>query len=482
MDYNIVVSRNQFNIIGINNKLVVSCKDDLQNFKRITSDEYPEGPTNIVVMGYNTWLSMNQKPLPRRMNVIISNNHKVNVSENVHQCESLDKMFEWVSENCKGRLFIIGGSYLFRECNEKYSHLLNNVYMTEFYNYHKLSPKAIVFPVDILSNLHIETTSDIYQSDCKVYNEETDLYETSMVKYKYIHYKNISYKNVDEKGYLDVMKDIIKNGTKVSGRNGTVISQFGVKMVFSLHNNVFPLLTTKKMPLKTILRELLWFIKGSTNNEELQNKNVHIWDQNASKEFIESRGLSYGEGDLGPIYGFQWRHFGSDYQDCHTDYTGKGIDQLQYVIDEITNNPSSRRILMSAWNPVDIEKMALPPCHVMVQFFVNQEKNELDAQMYQRSGDMFLGVPFNIASYSLLIYIIANRTGYKPGRLIHIIGDAHIYEEHLEAVTKQISRDPVLFPTLDINPFIEDIDEIREDQFNINQYRSYSRLSAPMIA
>ena len=137
---------------------------------------------------------------------------------------------------------------------------------------------------------------------------------------------------------------------------------------------------------------------------------------------------------------------------------------------------------MSAWNPVDIEKMALPPCHVMVQFFVNQEKNELDAQMYQRSGDMFLGVPFNIASYSLLIYIIANRTGYKPGRLIHIIGDAHIYEEHLEAVTKQISRDPVLFPTLDINPFIEDIDEIREDQFKINQYRSYLRLSAPMIA
>ena len=482
MEYNIVVSSNQFNIIGINNKLVVSCKDDLQNFKRITSDTYPEGPMNILVMGYNTWLSMNQKPLPNRMNVIISKNHKVDVSDNVHQCESLDKMFEWVSENCAGRLFMIGGSYLFQECYKKYSHLLNNVYLTEFYNYHKLSSKSIVFPVDILSKLQIESTSNIYQSECKVYNEDKDLYETSMVKYKYIHYKNVSYKNVDEMNYLDIMKDIMENGSKVSGRNGTVISQFGVKMVFSLHNNVLPLLTTKKMPFKTILRELLWFMKGSTNNKDLQDKNVHIWDQNASKEFVESRGLSYEEGDLGPIYGFQWRHFGSDYKDCHADYTDKGVDQLQYVIDEIKNNPTSRRILMSAWNPVDMPKMALPPCHVMVQFYVNQEKHELDAQLYQRSGDMFLGVPFNIASYSLLIYIIANITGYKPGRLIHIIGDAHIYEEHIEAATEQISRNPVLFPTLQIKSAIENIDSICEADFEINKYSSYSRLSAPMIA
>ena len=193
----------------------------------------------------------------------------------------------------------------------------------------------------------------------------------------------------------------------------------------------FPLLTTKRVAWKTVLRELLWFISGSTDNKVLQWKNVHIWDGNSTREYLQSRGLNeYREGDLGPIYGFQWRHFGAFYNGCAYDYTGYGIDQLQNVIDLIKNDPSSRRIILNSWNASDLDKMALPPCHVMVQFNVDVDEGFIDAKLTQRSGDMFLGVPFNIASYAFLLHIIGNITGYKPRYFIHDIGDGHIYENH----------------------------------------------------
>jgi len=242
----------------------------------------------------------------------------------------------------------------------------------------------------------------------------------------------------------------------------------------------FPLLTTKKMPWKTILRELLWFIQGSTDNKLLQEKKVHIWDGNSSKEFLKSRGLdTYEEGDLGPIYGFQWRHFGAEYIDHKTDYSDKGVDQLQWIIDEIKADPTSRRLLMSAWNPVDLHKMALPPCHVMVQF--NIEGEYIDAQLYQRSGDMFLGVPFNIASYSFLLHIVGQLTGYTPRYLIHIIGDTHIYEKHIEAVHEQLQRVPSQFPQLRIKT-LENIDSIQESDFKFENYCSFPTIKAEMVA
>ena len=209
------------------------------------------------------------------------------------------------------------------------------------------------------------------------------------------------------------------------------------------------------MPWKTILRELLWFIIGSTNNQDLQDKKVHIWDANASKEFLETRGLSYEEGDLGPIYGFQWRHFGANYVDHKTDYQGQGVDQLQWIIHEIQTNPTSRRLIMSSWNPVDLDKMALPPCHIMIQF--NIDNQFIDAQLYQRSGDMFLGVPFNISSYSFLLHIIGKITDYIPRYFIHIIGDTHIYKNHIDGLKEQLKRNPLPLSHLEIadKPFWE---------------------------
>jgi len=234
------------------------------------------------------------------------------------------------------------------------------------------------------------------------------------------------------------------------------------------------------MPWKTILRELIWFINGKTDNKLLNEKKVHIWDGNSSKEFMKSRNLSYEiDGDLGPIYGFQWRHFGAEYNNCDTDYTNKGVDQLKYIIDEIKNNPTSRRIILSSWNPIDIPKMALPPCHVMVQF--NIESPYIDAQLYQRSGDMFLGVPFNIASYAFLLSIIGKICNYIPRKLIHIIGDAHIYENHIEAVNLQINRTIHNFPILKIND-LNDIDNIEESMFKLNNYNCEPSIKAEMIA
>nr|KAG5699231.1 hypothetical protein BaRGS_012752 [Batillaria attramentaria] len=212
--------------------------------------------------------------------------------------------------------------------------------------------------------------------------------------------------------YLDAVEQIIAEGALRNNRTGIDTKTiFGMQMRYSLREN-FPLLTTKRVFWRGVVEELLWFIKGCTNGKELADKDVHIWDANGTREFLDKNGLHHREeGDLGPVYGFQWRHSGAEYVDMHTDYTGQGVDQLAEVISLIRNNPDSRRIIMCAWNPKDVPKMALPPCHCLAQFCVIN--GELSCQLYQRSADMGLGVPFNIASYSLLTIMIAHITGLK---------------------------------------------------------------------
>lgn len=208
-------------------------------------------------------------------------------------------------------------------------------------------------------------------------------------------------------------------------------------MRFSLRDDIFPLLTTKRVFWRAVLEELLWFIKGSTDAKELQAKNVRIWDGNSSRDFLDKNGfLDREEGDLGPIYGFQWRHYGAEYKKCSDDYTGQGIDQLNNVINTIRTNPSDRRIIMNAWNVIDLPKMALPPCHCFVQFYVAD--GELSCQLYQRAADMGLGIPFNIASYALLTCMIAHVTNLKPGDFVHTLGDTHIYLNHIEPLEEQV--------------------------------------------
>lgn len=250
-------------------------------------------------------------------------------------------------------------------------------------------------------------------------------------------------------------------------------------MRYNLRNDIFPLLTTKRVFWRAVLEELLWFIKGSTNAKDLQDKNIHIWDGNSTREFLDKNGfVDREEGDLGPVYGFQWRHFGAEYKTCHDDYTGKGIDQLNEVIERIRKNPNDRRIIMSAWNVVDIPKMALPPCHCFVQFYVAD--GELSCQLYQRSADMGLGVPFNIASYALLTYMIAQVTGLKPGDFVHTIGDAHVYLNHIEPLKQQIVRTPKTFPSLRIKRAVNNIEDFVFDDFEIIGYNPHPTIKMEM--
>ncbi|XP_060537990.1 thymidylate synthase [Pantherophis guttatus] len=279
--------------------------------------------------------------------------------------------------------------------------------------------------------------------------------------------------------YLQQVEQILNFGHKKEDRTGTgTLSIFGMQARYNLRDD-FPLLTTKRVFWKGVLEELLWFIKGSTNAKELSAKGVKIWDANGSRQFLDKQGFfSRAEGDLGPVYGFQWRHFGAEYKDMNTDYTGQGVDQLQQVIDTIRNNPDDRRIIMCAWNPKDLSAMALPPCHALCQFYILN--GELSCQLYQRSGDMGLGVPFNIASYSLLTTMIAHVTGLKPGEFIHTLGDAHIYLNHIEPLKIQLQRQPRPFPKLKILRKVENINDFRADDFEIEDYHPHPAIKMEM--
>jgi dihydrofolate reductase/thymidylate synthase len=282
-----------------------------------------------------------------------------------------------------------------------------------------------------------------------------------------------------EAQYLDLIREIIEEGNVKGDRTGTgTISKFGKQMRFDLRRN-FPLLTTKRVFWRGVAEELLWFVGGRTNAAELREKDIKIWDGNGSREYLDSVGLGHREvGDLGPVYGFQWRHFGAKYEDMHADYSGQGVDQLAEVIDKIKNNPNDRRILLTAWNPAALKEMALPPCHMFCQFYV--ANGELSCQMYQRSCDMGLGVPFNIASYSLLTCMIAQVCGLKPGDFVHCCGDTHVYSNHVEPLTRQLEVEPRPFPTLTINPEKMDIDAFEFSDFTITGYDPHPKIEMKM--
>ena len=293
--------------------------------------------------------------------------------------------------------------------------------------------------------------------------------------------------------YLNLVNDIIKNGVKEETRNGVTKSIIGAQMKFPLSANQIPLLTTKKMAWKSCLKELLWFISGDTDNKTLKKQDVSIWNDNGSRKFLDSRYLNhYREDDLGPIYGYQWRFYNSHYVPLHMfPYTkindvqhkfNNGIDQLGNIIQQLKDPKlrSSRRMIMTAWNPEQLDQMALPPCHVLSQFHVLN--NKLYCSMYQRSGDVGLGIPFNIASYSFLTILLAHHCGLEPGEFIHFIGNAHIYEEHEDKLQQQIQRKPKEFPTCDITNIYNDINDYSFSDFNIKNYKYESAIKMKMIA
>lgn len=316
---------------------------------------------------------------------------------------------------------------------------------------------------------------------------------------QYISKQNL----INEEGYLQAIRDIIAHGYDRTDRTGVgTKSLFGVSFRYDLGAG-FPLMTTKKLHFRSILEEWLWFMRGSTNIKELQDRGVHIWDGNDSDEFRSKIkvGIPLEKGDLGPGYGFQFRHFGAIYGTCKDNYEGQGVDQIKYVVDLIKNNPYDRRMVVSLWNPVDIPNMLLPPCHILYHFWVSSNSdttelnevgkrrngnkiNRLNCSMYQRSGDICLGIPFNVASSALFISAIARLTGLGVGELVHTVGDCHIYNNHIEHVKPQLERECLAYPKLVINPdkSFNNIEDFKYEDFMLYGYQYHDAIKFPFVA
>mmetsp|Transcript_9406 Transcript_9406/g.22221 ORF Transcript_9406/g.22221 Transcript_9406/m.22221 type:complete len:522 (+) Transcript_9406:3-1568(+) len=454
--------------IGFKGDLPWNLPGDLKHFAKITKSTTSEDKQNAVIMGRNTWNSIPPKfrPLKGRTNVILSSSLKAeDVPQDVLVADSLANAWEQLASlDNLDQIFVIGGARVYQEAME-----------------HKYVHKLILTSVDTPQEMEFDTFFPEFEESTANWNkvDSSPTHEENGLTYQF---QTFVRPNQQEEQYLDLIRKILKEGVEKGDRTGTgTKSLFGAQMRFDLRNGELPLLTTKRTFWRGVAEELLWFISGSTNALELRDKKIHIWDGNASKEFLEQRGLGHREeGDLGPVYGFQWRHFGAEYKDMHTNYEGQGVDQLADCIDKIRNNPEDRRILMSAWNPAALEEMALPPCHLLCQFYVDTKKNEVSCHMYQRSADMGLGVPFNIASYALLTHLVAHVTGRKAGDLVHSLGDAHVYLNHMEPLQEQLERTPRPFPKIFLNPDKKDIDDFKYEDINVVGYHPMKAVSMKM--
>ena len=277
------------------------------------------------------------------------------------------------------------------------------------------------------------------------------------------------------KAYLDLLRDVRENGTDRKDRTGVgTRGLFGRQMHVDLRES-FPLLTTKKVHLKSIIHELLWFLRGETHVDPLKEAGVRIWDEWATAEQTARFGREAG--DLGPVYGHQWRNFGASKEESGK-YLQDGVDQISRLIEGLKNNPQSRRHIVTGWNPAEADQVALPPCHTLFQFYVSN--GELSCQLYQRSADIFLGVPFNIASYSLLTMMIAQVVGLKPGEFVHTFGDVHLYSNHFEQADLQLTRQPRTLPTMVLRQDVSQIDAFQFEDFTLEGYDPHGRISAPV--
>lgn len=432
--------------IGKDNTIPWNEPDDRLFFKIYTSSDGPNG----LLMGRKTYDSMPKSIFSQNRQAFIVSSSLIIDEAYVKSFTSLhEAVFSMRNLN---RKFCIGGSELFKSCLDL--DLIDSIYITHL---DKSYDCDVSFPHHFLSNFK---------------NTDLELINTTLnVK----HYT----KHNGEKNYLDLMKLILCKGKLRMDRTKVgIYSIFSHKLNFDLSHG-FPLLTTKRVYWKGIVEELLWFLKGDTNVNHLIDKNVHIWDLNSTREYMDSIGIDREERDIGPCYGWQWRHFGAQYTTMHDSYDGKGFDQIAYIINEIKTNKTSRRIVMSAWNPPDLKYMNLPPCHVMYQFYVESNRY-LSCQMYQRSADVFLGLPFNIGSTALLTHIIAKKCNLEVGKLHICIGDAHIYKNHVDQAFIQLQRTPYEFPNLTITKDIEDIELLDSSYFELTDYKSHGTIKAQM--
>lgn len=452
--FDIVVAVSQKDGIGYLGQLPwPHLSEDMKHFYKITT---MKDKPNAVIMGRKTWDSLPDKvkPLPKRDNFILSNNKQFVAKNATGVFHDFDTLIEYTAKYYDN-IFVIGGAQIFKIAMSHPG--LRHIYVTRINQY---------FPVDTYFT-HINS----WQFHLMEQSEKQQDPKHGIL-YCFERWQKI---NQSERSYLDLLLRIMTNGEPRPDRTGIgTLSLFAKRLCFDIRYT-FPLLTTKRTFWRGIVGELLWFIKGSTDANELKQQNIHIWDGNSTRAFLDSRGLTdYKEGQLGPVYGAQWRRFGPT-----------NIDQLSQVIKQIKEDPWSRRHIVTAWNPTDIPKMALPPCHMCFQFYVHPhpetgEPYQLSCRMIQRSADMFLGVPFNIGSYALLTLMVAHVCGLKPRELIMEFGDTHIYRNHLDQCTEQIKRQPYCFPTVRLNSGIHNIDDFTVDDIRLVNYKCHPRIKANM--
>lgn len=507
--------------IGYGNNLLCKIKEDIKFFSDTTS-KLPETTNieytfsqNFVVMGRKTWYSIPSKnrPLQNRINIVLTNDKNlINITKHEFKIFNLQnsrsdfikklsnklftnisfnnsvifmnfKTFEEFYKTYKLNVFVIGGSEIYNLFENHPILKPEYYYLTEVTNFKLL--KDINQDEIIYMNPIDETYKLIKYSDKNKTNNNEE--------YRFLVYKkqeNAMIKT-DEHNYLNLCSNILSNGNQRIDRTGVgTISLFAQQISFDISDTI-PLFTTKRMAWKHCIEELLWFLRGDTDVKLLQKKGIKIWDGNTSREFLDNHGLShYSEGILGPGYGWQWRFFNAKYSQnfantslLDTKKIG-GVDQIQNAIDELKKNPFSRRIIVSAWNPCQLNEMALPPCHVIFQFYVEEINNKkyLNCHLFQRSQDEFLGCPFNIFSYSVLTYIIALKCNMIPGKLVCSITDAHIYTNHISAVKEQLTRKPRPFPKLVLNDHIKNknFKDITIDDFDLIGYFPYITIKAQM--
>lgn len=447
---------------------------DLEYVRTITS-MCPLDKKNIIIVGRKTFYTLPEafyKNSNRIICVLTRNKFKFNLEKlekypNIHIYSDYKSLFNYLYSNHKdiNKIFVFGGC-------EIYKYFLENVLISKLYitRIHKEYDCDIHLPQNLIEDNYV--LSSITDKDTK---ERTfEIWER---------------KCHPEYNYLELLENVYLNGEKRETRNGITYSSFGHTLEFDIEKYGFPLITTKKMFFKGIAKELLWFLKGETNANILKEQGVHIWDGNTSREYLDTIGLShYPEGCAGPIYGYQWRFFNApyDFSNMKAIENTSGIDQLVSCIKEIKSNPSSRRLIINSWNVSQLNEMCLPPCHVMYQFYVIDGR--LSCQMYQRSADLFLGLPFNIASTALLTYIIASITSYNVGKIKICIGDAHIYQEHLDNVLEQISRKPLEFCKINVTnnykelSIEEQLEKLCYEDISIENYISHGVLKSLMKA
>lgn len=484
MKINIIVACDDKYGIGKNNSIPWHLPPDLKHFKNLTTSGKLQ---NVVIMGRNTWDSLPDKfkPLSNRFNFIITSREiDLTTFENTYSFNSLQTAITSAHENQVkfnlGDIFIIGGERLYQDA--AYNLPINSLYLTRVYGNYECDRFFLdksAFENTKFRGLNLKSVSPFQEYDGTYY--------------RFLHFSNHFtaedgpcwyFRKDGERQYLNILKKILDDGIERNDRTGTgTLATFGERQEYDLQDT-FPLLTTKRMFTRAIFEELMLYLRGQTDNNILTEKNIHIWDGNTTREFLDSRGLTeYPVGDMGETYGFNFRHFGGEYINCQTKYEeGNGFDQVKNAIHLIKNDPCSRRIIISLWNPNTNHRAALPSCLCWYQFFVDTKRNLLNVQIYIRSSDFFLANNWNVCTGAFLVHMLCNLEdiNLKPGKIICITGDTHVYKNHISQAETNIVRAPKPFPKLLVKEQKKNIEDFQWEDFKLIGYEPMANIKAEM--